>query len=521
MKKVLIYCRVSTSQQDGDEKTSLDTQAAACMKLARERGYEVGRVTKEVFTGAELWDRPLLARDRAAIMAGEFQALIVYALDRLSREQNALGLIACECLRGDCELISVTENLDDSPQGKFLRSAAAFAAELEREKIRERTMRGRKARLDSGKPAFGGWQLYGYQANKHDARYEIVESEAITVRRIFDLSLSGLGCHAIASRLNCEGIPSPKTRFRGPTSKWSAAGIYRMLTNPSYKGEEWGWKTRRQKKRDRARPREEWIALPAGIRPAIVSAEVWSAAQEGLKNKGTAAARNYNRPILLRGMVFCGECGSRMMRNKFERGKYVYDKYRCGSRWRPYQSTCKGAAIEAAAADRWAWAQIQKVFSDPEIITREVRRLEESAPDPELERQLERARGESQRIERGIQGLLATMRRQLSDDVIGPQIEREIRIASREKRTVDDEIGRLEAELAIYQRARVDAASLVQYCKRVVGRLKRLGFEERRMALEALGTRVVGNGDDLRLQIKIPVNPEPDVISLRASADYR
>src|SRR5437660_667077 len=69
-KVALIYCRVSTKSQE-EEGTSLDSQAQACVAHAETLGYAVGRVTREVFTGAELWDRPLLARDRADIKQGE------------------------------------------------------------------------------------------------------------------------------------------------------------------------------------------------------------------------------------------------------------------------------------------------------------------------------------------------------------------------------------------------------------------------------------------------------------------
>src|SRR4051812_39730730 len=81
-KVALVYCRVSTQKQE-DKGTSLDSQAAAGIAHAEKLGYQVGRVTKEAYSGAELFDRPLLTRDRADIRAGKFQAVIVYAMDRL------------------------------------------------------------------------------------------------------------------------------------------------------------------------------------------------------------------------------------------------------------------------------------------------------------------------------------------------------------------------------------------------------------------------------------------------------
>jgi site-specific DNA recombinase len=158
-KLAVVYCRVSTKgQEDG---TSLETQAEACIEHAEKLGYTIGRVTTEVFSGAKLWDRTKLAQDRADIKAGKFQALICYAIDRLSRDVAHLAIIMEECERVGCEPIFVTENLDNSAQGKLLRSVQSYVAEVEREKIRERVMRGRKAKLhiSSSAPSNGRLQL--------------------------------------------------------------------------------------------------------------------------------------------------------------------------------------------------------------------------------------------------------------------------------------------------------------------------------------------------------------------------
>lgn len=521
-KVAIIYCRVSTRSQQ-EEGTSLETQAEACIKHAKSLGYQVGRVTKETYSGAELWDRPLLARDRAAIMAGEFQALIVYALDRLSREQNAQGLIACECVRGDCELISVTENLDHSPQGKFLRGAAAFAAELEREKIRERTMRGRHAALQSGKPAFGGSTLFGYVPNREEGRYEIIETEAVLVRRIFEMCASGIGCHAIASTMNREGIPSPKVGEH-PGAKWCAATLYRMLKNESYKGEEYQGRTKLGTKKNGHKlkstvylPREKWIKLPEGTRPAIVSVELWETVQERLKANAGAATRNKANPVLLRGLIFCGECGGRMIRNHFHRGKYDYDKYRCGSHWRPFKTACTGKGVPVKECNEWVWAHVKSVFNDPTKIEQELRRLEETRQDPQLEIRLQNQRRELARVESEIQALVHRFRKSVSNEALLPAVEREIKSATKEKEQLETAISRLEAQIDAHNRAAVDMKSLRDYCQQTAKRLNRLTFNERRTALEALDATVSANGSDREnweLTVRIPTQPDLDVSPL-------
>src|SRR5687767_10366395 len=99
----LVYCRVSTNTLA--EGTSLESQKAACIALANQLGYTVARVTEEVFSGAKLFDRPNLARDRADIRAGMFQAVIVYEVDRLSRNTAHLVLLSEGCKSAGCRLI--------------------------------------------------------------------------------------------------------------------------------------------------------------------------------------------------------------------------------------------------------------------------------------------------------------------------------------------------------------------------------------------------------------------------------
>ena len=111
--RAAVYVRVSTAGQEA-EGTSLDSQEAYCRQHAATQGYDVaeGHVYREVFTGTELWDRPRLNQLRGAIRAGDVDALIVHATDRLSRDPVHLAILAEECERYRAELLFVTEPLD-------------------------------------------------------------------------------------------------------------------------------------------------------------------------------------------------------------------------------------------------------------------------------------------------------------------------------------------------------------------------------------------------------------------------
>ena len=250
--RAAIYVRVSTSGQEQDG-TSLVTQEQYCRAWVTERGGIVPdeQVYVEVHSGAYLWERPQLTRLRAAMRAGAFDVLVVYAIDRLSREQDHLGLIVSEAQHYGCRLAAVTEDWDSSPLGKFLRSATAFAGELERAKILERTSRGKRARVVGGKPLPGKRALYGYTWNAEHTACIINELEAQIVRRIFVEIAAGETLHGMAAKLTREGVPIPWPTARNRCG-WSHGTIRHICQTPAYWGQPsaYRWQTRTHQERD-------------------------------------------------------------------------------------------------------------------------------------------------------------------------------------------------------------------------------------------------------------------------------
>src|SRR5688500_950663 len=110
-KRVAIYCRVSSAGQE--ENSSLDTQEAACRAYAVEQGWMIAGVYREVFTGAELFERPQLGRLRDSVRAGEADVVLAHALDRVSRNQAHLGFLLSEWDHAGARLDLVTEELDE------------------------------------------------------------------------------------------------------------------------------------------------------------------------------------------------------------------------------------------------------------------------------------------------------------------------------------------------------------------------------------------------------------------------
>jgi site-specific DNA recombinase len=514
-KAALIYCRVSTQKQE-DEGTSLDSQAAACVAHADKLGYKVARVTREVYSGAELFERPLLSRDRADIRAHMFQAVIVYAIDRFSRDIAHLAILSEEIERYGAKLIFVTEDLDNSSEGKLLQSVKAYVAEVERQKIKERTIRGKLGRLRSGKIHGVGPELYGYRRDKERGVRIIHESEARIVQQIFHwIGVESAGSITVAKRLTVNGVPSPWAAKGLGTSGWNATAVRNILRNPSYKGETVQWVRRSVKRKMQPRPESEHVRLPSGVTPAIVTPELWQSAQERLAVSKGDATRNSSLPFLLRGHIVCSKCGTRMYPMPVGTRDYYRRYYRCSSSVRRFAEPCGASAVNADRCEEWAWTEIKRYLQNPELIAQEVERVQAEGIDSQLVKDREVTQKALERHNHGAQRLVKRLRD--ADDELAEIIERELLQAKREKQALLKTLAELDARIEGQERAAVNLKSLYDYCREVENELAVFNFDEKRLALEALGVTVIANGREWRMSARIPSVVEAETISSNSS----
>jgi site-specific DNA recombinase len=503
----LIYCRVSTAGQEADG-TSLDTQEAACRAYAEQHGYAIGPVFREVYSGAEVFDRPELNRLRDAIRTGRYAAVIVYAIDRLTRAQGVTGYLLMEFERHGATLISVTDPLEETPAGRFILSAKEFAAEIEREKIAERSRRGKAALAAQGKLCHGSFSLYGYSIDPLTRCRVIYEPEAQVVRRIFRDAAAGVSRRAIARALTAEGVPlraagkityreEAAKQNRSPCGAWAHQSVKGILANPSYKGV------------------TSYLGqtLDATVTPALVSAGQWEAAQSrpGAGGPtGADATRNEQRPRLLRGLITCSRCGSRM-RPDYKAGRNPrtgqtypgHDYYRCSSAAMA-RGRCGAHSARADLVEHWVWAQIEALLRDPTRIAAEIERQRSAGPDVQAEE--ERAAAEQQivALDRQQANLvdLAAQGDAMPLDVISAKLT----TLSKQRAVCQSAAERATARIAQAEHSRQELVSLARYVERVARKLTRFGFEEKRLALEALGARVVADGKAWRLDCAVDLS---------------
>jgi len=363
MKRAAIYTRVSSSQQE--DNYSLPTQEAACRDKAAALGYEVIGVSTDVMTGAELWERQGLSAVRALVQSGAVDAIICHTPSRLSREPEHRMYLAVECKRHDAEIIFVIGGHDDTPEGQLLDSVTSYVDKMERIAFRERSQRGLRARMDSGKLRPSNRPLYGYAWGGDDkATYVVDEGKAAVVRRLYASVMDGATLRGLANG----------------SARWSHSVIRTMLAHPGYKGTMILNGTTATKKGTvqyrGKRDVSEHIHLSI---PPLVDAETRAAAQERLTRNRVSSTRNNRHPeafLLRAGFIVCGYCGKPIRSvwrkdcpNQDARAYYA-------SNGADEHRECPAFAMSATLLDDAVWQQVEVLIQEG-ALENELRRISE------------------------------------------------------------------------------------------------------------------------------------------------
>ncbi|MYE45851.1 MAG: recombinase family protein [Chloroflexi bacterium] len=370
--RAIIYSRVSTDAQERDG-TSLDTQERACVDHALDQGWEVVRRIRDTDSGS-LLEREGLTELRDALRHGIADVIVAYAVDRLSRSQNHIGLLFDEFEGAGVTMAFVTERFEDTAVGRFILAARAFIAEVEREKIAERTMRGKEERARSGRiPQATGRGMYGYRYDSDTGRRVINSEQAAVVRRVFEDFAGGASILGITNALNEAGTLS----FTGRA--WSAWTVKNMLRNPGYAGRTIFNRTKTGHRRDpltgkrrrtvALRDESEWIEIPDAT-PPVISQELFDAVQTRLLDPERRRQAQRKNDYPLRGVVRCSHCRSAMV-GQTSMGKYRY--YRCRRAYAgPRHDRCPARYVRAADLERAVARELTTVLASPEVVLAEL-----------------------------------------------------------------------------------------------------------------------------------------------------
>lgn len=306
--RVTFYTRVSTDhiEQKGSLKNQKDTIEEMIMNNPN-WSYVEGYIDEGI-SGTTDYKRISFLHMIEDAKNGLFDLIITKEISRFSR--NTLDSIKYtrELLSYGVAVYFINDNINTIlPDSELRLTIMSSLAQDEVRRLSERVKFGMLRSIKNGN-ILGNDLQYGYKKNKNDGSLNIIEEEAIVVRRLFNYyAIDGLSLRKISKIFNEEHIKTAMNR------KWNITTLKRMIENPKYKGTYTGKKTEivdYMSKKKRIIPKDEWICYEESNRiPAIIDEHLWNIANNRLisrKNNNT----HYQNRYLLSAKVVCMNDGS-------------------------------------------------------------------------------------------------------------------------------------------------------------------------------------------------------------------
>lgn len=366
--RVATLTRISTDETN--QPYSLEAQGRGLDQYVDSQpSMEITHRYVDQASGATL-QRPGLQAALAAARTGEFDVLLVYRIDRLTRSIVGLMHLVEELDQAGVALRSATEPIDtQGPVGRMLLQLLGIFAEFERGLLIDRIEAGFERKAARGE-WLGGRAPFGYSLDSASKTLVIEPDEEAVVRSVFSkFTLEHLGSTTITQWLNDNGR---RTRSGTP---WTNQRVLRMLQNPVYIGKISHDET-----------------IHEGKHAPIIDLDTWRRAQELADTRAlTSATRAPNESsYLLSGLLHCAVCGNSYVAVSANGRKNTYRYYTCRTRQTRGNAACRGPRVPAEQLEQAIIASFMATYEDPGLFEAglEAARAEAATERPVFEAQL-------------------------------------------------------------------------------------------------------------------------------------
>ena len=314
-----LYIRLSKEDENEGPSESVTNQKSLLDEFVKKHRLAVYDVYVDDGWSGTNFDRPDFQRMIGDIEAGKVNMVITKDLSRLGRDYIMTGhymeryfpekrVRYISLLDGIDTGVESTAN-DITPFRAIMNDM--YAKDISRKIKSVKRDKQRKGQFIGGKP------VYGYKMHLTEKNKIVVDEEAaVVVRRIFAMALDGMSCRKIAAKLNKEGVPTPAAYAGLPvpnpgpyTGLWSSERISEMLQNETYIGNmvqgrsvKISYKSKKCLKQDR----ENWVVVE-GTHEPLIDTETFRKVRMLVNSRKHTRSRTYD--FLLKGMIFCHECG--------------------------------------------------------------------------------------------------------------------------------------------------------------------------------------------------------------------
>lgn len=346
-----LYERLSRDDNLEGESYSIGNQKKLLTKVAKEKGYtNLVHFMDDGISGVTM-DRPGFVDMIRQLEEGRAAAVFVKDLSRLGRNYIEVGRLTEEFFpEHDIRLVAVSDNIDTAEGENELAPIRNLFNEWYARDISKKRRISNKIKGNAGEPM--GQPPYGYMKDPDNPKRWIVDDEAaLVVKRIYSMTLDGLGTEQIAAQLERDGILTPRAYWlqkgvkrpgKGkqlPPTRWNSSTITKILSLQEYCGDILNFKTYSKSYKNKKRidnDRENW-AVFKDVHEPIIDRAVWEQVQQ---KRGTRRRRRTNdgEKNMFSGLLVCADCGNNLHYH-FNQGNPEIKYFNC-SNYKGNRGTC-------------------------------------------------------------------------------------------------------------------------------------------------------------------------------------
>lgn len=338
----VLYARYSSDMQRSE---SIDAQIRAIELFAKQHGIIIIKKYIDEAQSAKFDDREAFQQMIAdASHQSGWQILLVHKLDRFARNRYDSANYRVQLRKHNKYLISVTEQLDDSPESVMLEAVIEGMAEYYSKNLSREVMKGMKENAMKGITC-GGTAPLGYNIDPVTKKYVVNPFEAQAVQLIFTRFIDGVGYTEIIRELNASGFRTKKNRTFVKNS------ITDILRNEKYTGvyvynrREKANEVTGARNNHSLKSNEEIIRVPNAF-PAIISKEQFERVQNIFSARKRRYTHNTKERYLLTGKCICSICGASYVGKRIKKKESVHVYYGCSCKERAAGLRCINTYVQ-------------------------------------------------------------------------------------------------------------------------------------------------------------------------------
>lgn len=320
--KVAMYIRLSKEDDyKKAESESVTNQKSLLKNFIRENKLELIDIYIDDGVSGTTFDRPDFNRLIKDINNKKINMVVTKDLSRLGRDYIQTGFYLEKFFpENSVRYISLLDGIDTGVENSA-NDITPFKAIMNDMYAKDISKKITSVKRDKQKKGLyiGGKPCYGYKMNPNEKNKIIIDEEvAINVRRAFKLALEGYSGRSIAQKFTDENIATPSKyaglKYKGTSTShfWKSEFIKIMLRNEMYIGNMVQGRRRKlsyKSKKEIKMPKEQWVVVKNTHEP-IIEKEIFDKVQTIINKQIPMRENVYD--YLLKGLVFCHECGSGM-----------------------------------------------------------------------------------------------------------------------------------------------------------------------------------------------------------------